>query len=202
MRKSDLRKNHQPFDDALARYRAFMVKILQPPSPTITDQDGRDIAESVLLRLVANWESFINEQLVDCVNRDPTSLSTFFGVRIPANPSKDLCHALIFGERYRDFRTFGDLIDFSGRVLPDESNPFRAVSRPHRATIDEAYKMRNYLSHYSSKSRRSLMTMYRRHHNMSRFLEPGQFLCAYSAKRLWRFFDAFQGASADIKAWY
>ena len=202
MRKSDLRKNHQPFDDALARYRAFMVKILQPPSPTIRDQDRRDIAESVLLRLVANWESFINEQLVDCVNRDPTSLSTFFGVSIPANPSKDLCHALIFGERYRDFRTFGELIDFSGKVLPDKSNPFRAVSRPHRAAIDEAYKMRNYLSHYSSKSRRSLMTMYRRQYNMSRFLEPGQFLLAYSAKRLWRFFDAFQGASADIKAWY
>jgi hypothetical protein len=202
MRKSDLRKNHDPFDTALARYRSFAEKVIKAQRVISTAEEKRDLAESTLLRLVANWESFLNEHLVDCINRDPTILSTFFGVTVPRNPSKDLCHALIFGERYRDFRTFGELTHFSGKLLPQPSNPFIAVTRAHRDGLDEAYKIRNYLSHYSARSRRVLMAMYRRQYGMDRFLEPGQFLLAYNARRLWRYFSAFEGASADMKAWY
>ena len=63
------------------------------------------------------------------------------------------------------------------------------------------YKIRNYLSHYSSKAKRVLMGMYRKEYDMDRCLEPGQFLLAYQAKRLWVYFDAFEGASAKMKAW-
>ncbi len=34
---------------------------------------------------------------------------------------------------------------------------------------------------------------------MERFLEPGQFVLAYNAQRLWVYFDAFEGASNDMK---
>ncbi len=39
-------------------------------------------------------------------------------------------------------------------------------------------------------------------YDMDRFLEPGQFLLAYNSQRLWAYFDAFEGASSDMKAWY
>src|SRR6266705_2370167 len=161
MRKSDLRSNHVSFDNALARYRDLIERVIatQPVIPTA--QEKRDIAESILLRLCAHWEYFVDEQLVDCVNRDFSKLSIYFGVSIPEHPSWNLCHALIIGAGYTDFRSFGDLKRYSKKLLPDGSNPFAAVTPAHAKKIDEAYRIRNYLSHYSATGKKSLKAMYR-----------------------------------------
>lgn len=202
MRKSDLAKNHHAFDHAVDRYRSFMQKIVVARRVVSSAQEKRDMAESVVLRLCAHWESFVDEHLVDCINVDHSGLSEYFGVTIPPNPSKQLCHALLFGGSYRDFKSFGDLKGFSKRLLPDKSNPFLAITPNLARTMDEAYKIRNYLSHYSATARRSLMRVYREEYKMKRFLEPGQFLLAYDAKRLWTYFDAFHDASAAMEHWY
>jgi hypothetical protein len=202
VRKSNLKKNHGSLDSAIARYRAFMDKIVNAQRVISTAEEKRDIAESVLLRLCAYWERFIDEHLVDCVNRDHTNLSKHFAVTIPDNPSWDLCHALIIGAAYRDFRSFGDLKGYTKKVLPDGSNPFLQIKPAHTKKIDEVYTIRNYLSHYSKASARSLKHVYKTEYGMAHFLEPGQFVLAYNARRLWAYFDAFQGASADMLAWY
>ncbi len=202
MRKSNLKQNHVGFDIAVIRYRAFMDKIINAQRVISNAEEKRDIAESVLLRLCAVWERFVDEHLVDCVNCDHTQLSKHFAVKIPEHPSWNLCHALIIGSSYTDFRSFGDLKGFTKKILPDASNPFLQVGPAHAKKIDEVYKIRNYLSHYSAASTRSLHHIYRTEYAMERFLEPGQFVLAYSARRLWAYFDAFQGASTDMKAWY
>ena len=202
MRKSDLKKNHGPLDDAIARYRAFLSRVLDSQGITTTAMERRDLAESVMLRLCAHWEQFIDEHLVDCVNRDHTKLSEYFAVTIPDHPSWDLCHALVIGTAYKDFKSFGDLKGYTRRILPDASNPFLEVTKAHSEAVDEAYKIRNYLSHYSKAGKKALMAVYKTKHGMTRFLEPGQFLLAYDANRLWKYFDGFEGASADMKAWY
>ena len=201
MRKADLKKNHEPFDAALVRYRSFMRKVLAAKHVVGTAQEKRDLAESVMLRLCAHWESFLDEHLVDCVNVDHSRLSEYFGSAIPPNPSKALCQVLLFGASYRDFRSFGDLKGYSKKILPDQSNPFLAVTSAQFRKIDEAYKIRNYLSHYSATGRRALIRVYRQDYGMERFFEPGQFLLAYDARRLWVYFDAFSAASAAMRAW-
>lgn len=198
MRKSDLLKNHEPFEAALARYRGFIERVIAAEQVISTTQEKRDVAESVLLRLCAQWEKFVDEHLVDCVNRDASRLSRHFEVTIPEHPSWDLCHALIVGAGYTDFRSFGDLKGYAKKLLPDESNPFLVVRPQYTKKIDEVFRIRNYLSHYSASARKSLMQMYRTEYEMERFLEPGQFVLAYDAKRLWTYFDAFQGASSDM----
>lgn len=201
MRKSNLKRNHQPFDDAVSRYRAFMEKIIGAQRVISTAQEKRDVAESVLRRLCANWENFVDEHIVDCVNCDPSQLSEHFGVSIPKHPTWDLCHALIIGDGYTDFRSFGDLKGKSKRLIPDDSNPFLAVTTTQAKRIDEVYKIRNYLAHYSKKSRASLFHVYQAEYKMTRFMEPGQFLLAYDARRLWMYFDSFASASKEMLAW-
>jgi len=61
MRKSNLKKNHEPFDSAVERYRTFAEKIVSAQRVVSTAEEKRDIAESVLLRLCAHWEQFIDE---------------------------------------------------------------------------------------------------------------------------------------------
>jgi hypothetical protein len=90
----------------------------------------------------------------------------------------------------------------SKRLLPEESNPFLVITAAQSNRIDEAYKIRNYLSHYSAVGRRALLRVYQQQYGMTRFLEPGQFLLAYNGRHLWAYFDAFEAASAAMKTWY
>ena len=202
MRKADLMHNHRSFDASVSRYRSFLARIITARRVIRNVQEKRDLAESVLLRLCAHWEGFVDEHLVDCVNVDHSKLEEFFGVPLPAHPSKNLCTALVFGEKYRDFRSFGALKGFSRKILPDHSNPFVQVDNGHSSRIDEVYTIRNYLSHHSAMGKRALMRMYREKYAMNNFIQPGQFLLAYDATRMWSYFDAFEGASEDMKAWY
>ncbi|MEJ2336702.1 MAG: hypothetical protein P8Y26_13885, partial [Gemmatimonadales bacterium] len=114
--------------------------------------------------------------LVDCVNVDHSKLTEFLGVTIPRHPTRNLCEAILFGGRYLDFRSFGELKGFSNKILPAASNPFLVVEKANSGKIDEAYKLRNYVAHYSGAARRSLDRMYKRVYKLDRFVEPGRFL--------------------------
>ena len=201
MRKADLSQNHKLLDDSIDRYHEFLERVIKAKSVIRTRQEKRDIAESVLLRLCANWERFLEEHLIDCVNVNPSGLDKFLGVPVPAHPSKNLCAALIFSDKYRSFASFDELKSFSRKLLPDDSNPFLAVTRNQIKYINEVYKIRNYLSHYISKSRRLLKNMYSKEYRLNSFLQPGHFLLARNAKRLWNYFKAFEGASDKMKSW-
>lgn len=201
MRKADLISRHEEFIATVAWYRDFLAKIVEAQRVIRTTEEKRELAESIVLRLCAHWEYYIDELLVASINRDHSKLSDHFGVTIPAHPSQDLCQALIFGDGYRDFPSFGALKGFSRKILPEQSNPFLAVQNGNSSTIDEIYAIRNYLSHYSKKAKRTLMAKYRESHEMSRFLEPGQFLLAYNANRFEDIFVAFESAANDMKEW-
>jgi hypothetical protein len=201
VRKADLKKNHDPFDQAVGRYRGFMERIVDAQRVIRTKTEKQDLPESVLLRVCAHWERFVDEHLVDCVNVDHSQLDEFLGVSIPRHPSRNVCQAVLFGGGYRDFRSFGDLKGFAKKVLPDASNPFLEVTTTDTRKIDEVFKIRNYLAHYSAAARRALDRVYKDQYNMRRFQEPGRFLLAANGKRLWSYFDAFENASEKMKAW-
>ena len=198
MRKAELKKNHEKLDNTIDRYRSFMERMINAKRVIQSDQEKQDLAESVLLRLCANWDSFVDEHLVDCVNVDSSKLTDFLGVPVPSHPDKDLCTALIFGDSYRNFASFDRLKRFTKKLLPVESNPFLEVTREQAKKIDEVYTIRNYLSHYSAKSKRALQRMYNENYEKTKFIEPGQFLLAYNAKRLWTYFDTFKDASTKM----
>ena len=201
MRKADLILRHEDFIQTVAWYRDFLAKIVGAQRVIRSAEEKRELAESIVLRLCAHWEYYIDELLIASVNRDHSKLSQYLGVIIPPHPSQDLCQALIFGGGYRDFPSFGALKGFSKKILPEQSNPFLAVQNGHSSAIDEIYAVRNYLSHYSKKAKRTLMAKYRENHEMTRFLEPGQFLLAYNARRFEGFFQAFEGAAIDMRNW-
>ena len=201
MKKADLQHNHVAFDEAVARYRSFMERVVEAQRVIKTKTEKQDVAESVLLRLCAHWERFVDEHLVDCVNCDHSKLNEFLGISIPRHPSRNVCQAILFGGTYRDFKNFGDLKGFTKMVLPDGSNPFLAVSSTNATKIDEVFKIRNYLAHYSAAARRALERMYQQSYSLTRFEEPGRFLLANDGRRLWADFGAFSGASSDMNAW-
>jgi len=196
MRKADLRKNHHEFDGILGWYAEFLTRVLRAKR-VVRAQDKREIAESVLLRLCAYWESFVEKELVDCANIDCAQLAKYTGVQLPKHLSIAMCEAILMGGRYLNWRSVGELKSLARKVLPDHVDPFAKITAATERKIDEVYVIRNYLSHHSKASRRALMQMYTKY-GLKRFKEPGAFLLAKSNRRLVEYGTAFENASAEM----
>lgn len=200
MRKSDLVKSHKSLDDALDRYQRFAEKVIHAKRVLGTAEEKRDVMESILLRVCAKWEQFVERHLVKCVNRHPERLGEFLGAELPPHPSQQLCRALLFGRTYADFRSCGDLRSQAKKMLPDGKSPFEKIPKSSQNLIDDAYVIRNYLSHYSDRAQRRLGKLYEANYSITRFREPGYFLAADDGKRLQEYIRAFRRASQAMQS--
>ncbi len=194
MRKADLGKNHEWFEGGIRRHEDFSKRLLNAQR-VVRKQDKREIAEATLLKLCALWESFVDHELLDCLNINSTKLSKYLDVKLPRNLNRKLCQAILFREGYLDFKNVGSLKGFAKNILPPDANPFRNIDKPTAEKIDEMFVVRNYLSHRSFAAKRSLTKMYRKKYKMKYFREPGTFLLARNAKRLVAYIEALKKAS-------
>ena len=197
MRKADLRKNHNSFDGAIRRYEDFSRRLLNAQR-VVRKQDKKEITEATLLKLCALWESFVDHELLDCLNINSTKLSKYLGVKLPRNLNRKLCQAILFREGYLDFKNVGSLKSFAKKILPPDANPFRLIDKATASKIDEIFVVRNYLSHRSFAAKRSLTSMYRKNYKMKHFREPGTFLFARNAKRLVAYIEDLKKTSKQM----
>jgi len=198
MRKADLRKNHKWFEAVIRRYEDSMNRLLSAKR-VVRQQDKKDIAEATLLKLCAYWESFVDHELLDCVNIDSSKLRDHLDARLPRNLNRELCRAILFGDGYLDFKSVGALKGYAKKILPKKTNPFRLIDDPSSRKIDEFFIIRNYLSHYSFAAKRSLTRMYRKNYKMRYFREPGTFLFARNGKRLVTYIESLKKASRQME---
>ncbi len=77
------------------------------------------------------------------MNIDCSKLGEFVGMSLP----KQLSLAILFRERYSDFSSVDEIRGFARKVLPDKVNPFEKIPKEARQKIDDAFVIRNYLSH-------------------------------------------------------
>lgn len=71
MRKADLAKNHDEFEEDMNWYIDFLIRILDQIEE---GEDIIEILESLVIRLCAVWEAFIEEEMIDCLNIDCRSV--------------------------------------------------------------------------------------------------------------------------------
>jgi hypothetical protein len=140
--------------------------------------DKRSIFEAFVFRICAYWEVLVEDLLIDCLNHDTSRYSEFTGFKLPKNISRETCKAVIIGIGYTDFKSVGQLKKMSKQMLVPEWNPFTTITASSVRKIDEFFKLRNYLAHYSDSARRALLDVYHNTYNMHKFVEPGIFLLA------------------------
>lgn len=199
MRKADLAKNHDRFEEDMDWYIDFLTRMLGAKRVVQYD-DKLEIIESLVVRICAIWESFVEDEMIDCLNIDCSKCKEELQLKLPKHMSKDLCEAILVGTGYMNFRNVDDIRRLAKQTLPDNVNPFKLIrANPTAKRINEFYTMRNYLSHYSSKSRRALQKMYWDSWRLKNFRQPGEFLLAYSGKRLIQYIDAFLNASKQMR---
>lgn len=199
MRKADLAKNHDEFEEDMDWYIEFLIRMLGAKRVVKYD-DKLEILESLVIRLCAIWEAFIEGEMIDCLNIDCSKCKEELQLKLPKHLTKDLCEAILVGPGYLNFRNVDDIKKLAKQVLPENVNPFRLIrTNPTAKRINEFYTMRNYLTHYSGKSRRTLQRMYQDSQGLKNFRQPGDFLIAHRGKRLIQYIDAFLDASKQMR---
>ena len=195
MRKSSVELTFDNFTGWLKWYDDFLAKIYMSRRVVRTFQEKLEIFEAFVLRIDAIWGIFVEQLLIDCLNRDTSQYARHTGTALPKHLPKEQCMAMLLGLGYLDFRSIGEIKKIGRDVLVDVNNPFKGIPQSAGSKIDEFYKIRNYVAHYSSLSKRSLMKVYKEKYGMKRFREPGDFLMAQDRKsgqiRFSNYVDAF-----------
>jgi hypothetical protein len=203
MKKSSAEKTFDKFETWLYIYTVFLNKILSAKRVVSTTWEKQELLEAFVLRVVSVWEIFVEDLIVDCLNKDTTKYAAYMDLRLPKNLPRAQCEAMLNGLGYLDFPNVGSLKSVARNVLVPACNPFQAIPKAATWRIDEFLRMRNYLAHYSTRARRALKDAYRRNHGLTRFREPGDFLYASRGKggqpRFGDYVDAFSDAAKAMR---
>ena len=164
--------------------------------------EKREIFEAFVLKIHAIWEIFVEDLIVDCLNKDTSQYAEYMGIRLRKHLPRNQCKAMVLGMSYLDFRDVSDIKGKAKNILVSQYNPFAIIKNPALKRMNEFYCIRNYVAHYSEPARRSLWKIYKNVYNMRRFNEPGHFLIAWDKRtkqiRFDDYIDAFFDTSIEM----
>jgi hypothetical protein len=199
MRKGDVKVTLENFGVTMAWYIRFLQKILHARRVVSTDREKKELFEAFVFQIVATWDIFVEDLLVDCLNRDSSAYARYMGLNLKKHLSRSECLAMVVGLDYLDFRGISDLKKVARNILTPGNNPFRLIPKSAEKKIDELFAIRNYLAHHSIPAKRRLMTIYKERYKLKSFRTPGDFLYAARGKdgqiRFGDYVDAFSEAS-------
>jgi len=176
MRKADFIKNHLEFETWIKWYGDFIKKLIQAQRVIRTKHEKMELVEALVLRCAVRWEVLVEDDIIASLNRDSSFYAKALGLRLRKHFTRDETEAMVIGHKYLDFKSVAHIKDFAKKHLVPKYNPFNSVNKEMAETIDDFMKMRNFLSHYSSYSKRSYRAMMKRKHLYNRVPEPGAFL--------------------------
>lgn len=185
MRKSSFEETFDTFFYWINWYTDLLVKVTEAKRIVSHPHEKKEIFEAFILKIHVTWELLVEDLLVDCLNRDTSQYAKYKAISLPRNLTKHTCACLITGLRFFDVRSTSEIKKIANNILVPKYNPFKVFRKKDPAVkrdskrIDEFYLMRNYIAHYSDKSKRSLMSMYDKNYSLTKFREPGDFLFAF-----------------------
>ena len=184
MKKSSMTATFKRFFDETGLYGLLLAKIAEPDFKVIGDsREKHKLAEALAIKTLTAWEVFIENLLIDCLNRDTSQYASHRDMRIPKHLPRDVCELLLTGVRFLDIKNTGDLKRIAKNTIVPRYNPFKEIKGRDSSKIDEFYQIRNYLAHRSRSSKHILRGIYQNRHGIGGFTEPGKFLTGFDGTR-------------------
>jgi len=204
MRKSSAELTFQSFEYWMSRYINFLNKLMAARRVVATELEKKEVLEAFVFKIVAAWEVFAEDLMVDCLNRDSSQYGEYMQLpRLAKHLPRSVCRAMLTGLGYTDFKSISNLKKTAKNVLTPSNNPYKAIPHSDGEVIDEFTKMRNFLAHYSTVAKRSLLNSYKRNHKLKNFREPADFLYANNARtglmRLNDYVAAYASATSAMR---
>ncbi len=201
MNKSSFFRYHKEFLTWVIWYGDFLKKINDAKKIIPTNYQKAETTEAFVLRIAARWENLCVEDVITSLNLDSNVYAKALNLRLRKHLTRDECKAILYGHRYIDFKSVGDLKKFGKNYLNPIYDPFSGIQKKESEKIDEFFTIRNFLAHYSEFSKRSYRKMMIEKYKYLKVPEPGYFLNSITRDGYFRWSDylvSFQNASADM----
>ncbi len=203
---STIQKRISAFYGDITFYRQLISKIISAKNIIRTEKEKKELIECILLKVCAKWESLVDIIIVTAFTKDTTAFAENLNLKLKKKINLQYSEAIVIGAGYLDFRSMSNLLDITDKYLGKTNNIFRKTTKDDRNKIDEVYKIRNYLSHYSKKAKRSLFQMYKdKPYELTYFQEPGVFLLrvgryqGLNTRRIDIYLNSFGKAVKDLE---
>jgi len=201
MKKSNFLKYHTEFLNWIIWYGDFLKKINDAKKIVKTKYQKAETTEAFVLRIATRWENLCIEDIITSLNIDSSIYANALNLRLRKHLTRDECKAMLFGRRYFDFKSVGDLKRFGKTYLNPNYDPFIGIQKNESKNIDEFFGIRNFLAHYSEYSKRSYKRIMIERYNYLKVPEPGYFLNSITKDGYYRWSDyllSFQKASDEM----
>lgn len=178
MRFAAIVRNHTKFEEAVEEIIQYALEriVIDPPKENITVRERDILIDAFMLKLCALWESFLEKEIVLCVSLDARNLIATMELNKRKHLDIKLIRAILFSDKYKSFQDINRVIAFTKEVIIDKYNPFLRINKDQKNKIHFTYSIRNYLSHYSTLSKKKLLSEYKKVFGYKMFLEPSRFL--------------------------
>jgi len=151
-------------------------KIVKLKGKLFGEFETEETLEAFSIKLVCDWEWFIERTMINCLIKDTSGLSTHLNLNLPPTITYDVGFAILNGTGYFDIKSTGNLKGLAKKVLIENLNPFVKISKDRCDSIDDFYIIRNYIAHKSEASKRSYKKLLLDRKNITEFIEPGKYL--------------------------
>ncbi|HHT9125615.1 MAG TPA: hypothetical protein ACFYD6_07325 [Candidatus Brocadiia bacterium] len=202
MQKQSIINNHKKFENNIEEILQYGAEIILDLSSKgrIPEKEKGLLLESLILRVCALWEKFLEEELILAVKLDCSMLKEKMNLPKRINLDNSVIRAILFSDNYRDFHELDKVNGLFKKYTVEQYNPFvKKISSKQKDSIQFVYKIRNYLSHYSGFAKRVLSKEYERKYKLNRFQEPGKFLIANNGKRFKELISDFKYVSIIMR---
>jgi hypothetical protein len=204
MRKASVQRTLRELKRLAALYERTFEDVINCPSFIFDTEQKSELVEALAIRLCTTWSFSVEDLMVDCLNRNSTKFAeTVHAKRLPKNLPRSQCELLLRGTGYFDIKNVRDLNDKAKKYLVSSHNPFKSISTSDATKINDLITIRNFVTHYSTKSRHALYEqVYKNVHRRKKFNHPGPFLIAKDRKtgraRMHTYFDAINSAATSM----
>lgn len=182
MKKSSFQISIEYFLYDMIKDNDFLVKIQGAKNIVKSIDEKREVFEAYVFSICANWEILVENLMIDCLNKNTKRYRESTGFGIPKHCSRETCKALVLGTGYLDCKSVADIKRKAKGILIPQYNPFKEIPSKMGNKIDDFFRLRNYLAHYSEIAKRSLRRMYLKKYGLQYFETPGVFLLAEDRK--------------------
>jgi hypothetical protein len=162
------------FHNHVLRHNRILLKIGE--NNQYSNEELNHIQEAILIKQVSAWEQFIFNIIPYCISQNTSQLSNHLGIELPSQISEGNALAIINGVNYTSIYSTSELMEITTDLISSDFNPFQQFLPPMLRYIDEAYLLRNYISHKSHISKNKVKAFYEEMYAIHDFIIPGEFL--------------------------
>lgn len=192
-------ENHKLLEKNIEEIIKYGLRLIERNSTSFSVKEKTIIIEGLLLRACAYWERFLEAEVIFLIELDQSKLREYLELPSSQKLNRQLIKAILFSDSYRSFQDIEKSKRFFRSFIANNYNLFDKLTNEQIKKNQMAYKLRNYLAHYSEFAKKKLQQQYKKTYSYSRFMQPGRFLMKENGKHFESLIHNFILMSATMK---